>query len=780
MDKSQLAQRLMATFLEELEEHVRSLNRDLLALEKQTGREGAEALKSVFRAAHSLKGAARAVNLPLIEQACHRLEELLTAVRDHQRNLEPDLFSLLFATVDGFEEAGMRLREQQDLSASPLAALLGRLDAAVTRGCSPVLPPAPAHRTATPPPDDRVADDSRIHAPTLASSPTSPSQRPATAPSNRPVPASEVTPDEPAFADAPAASLRVTADKLDALLARTGELLIARRRVESRLADLDALREFVEQWEGEWQFIEKAFDRQLESGAGDALPRRAVLELRQAGTRLRHLDKELGRLKNTMHADSRLLEQVAAPLEDEVRHVRMLPFAEACAGLERMVRDLTRAVGKDAELVLEGTQVALDRAVLEGLKDPLRHLVRNAIDHGLEPPDQRRRAGKPPTGRILIAAHLRGGQVEVAVQDDGRGLDLEALRAQARRRDLPGTLSESELVNLVFLPGFSTSAIITDVSGRGVGLDVVKSRLESLHGTVDLSHRPGAGTRFTLTVPLTLTTLRAVLVQAAGQTYAFSTTNVHRFLQARVEELRPVGGRDMLPWQGALLPFARLAAVLQPRRELESLAGGAFPVLVVTAGESRMALAVDAFLAEQEILIKSLGPRLRRTPMTAGATLLPSGRIALVLNAAHLLRAALRQGSAVTTGAAVAKPAPVGRKRLLVVEDSLTTRALEKSILEAAGYEVATAVDGQAAWEYLQDHEPDLVVSDVEMPRLDGFELAARIRASRSFHRLPVVLVTARASEADRARGIEVGADAYLLKGTFDQSNLLETIAQLL
>jgi two-component system, chemotaxis family, sensor kinase CheA len=764
MDKTKMIQQLMGTFLEELEEHVRAFNQDLLALEKvPTPAERAERFKTLFRTAHSLKGAARSVSVGLIEAACHRLEEILSKAREDEAVLGPELIALFFAAVDAIEEAGMRLREQQDLADAPLAALLPRLDAALGKTAPSIAAPAP-----------RVAASVKNEvAPEIA--PSLPRALVADAP------------PEPATASG---SVRVPAEKLDTLLARVGELLVAQRRAEARAGDLTALRDFIDRWRTEWKRVEPVFTKErLANGQGGmatadrlprTIPRRAAQVLRQTGDNLRWLDKAFDRFATALSADSRLLAQVTHPLDDEVRRVRMLPFSDACAGLDRMVRDLAQARGKDVELVIDGGSVELDRSILEGLKDPLRHLVRNAIDHGVEVPADRLTAGKRGTAQIRVSAALRGAQVEVRVQDDGRGLDLEAIRAQVRRRRLEEPADERDLARMIFVPGFSTAAIITDVSGRGVGLDVVKNRVEALHGTVDLAFTAKQGTQFTLTVPLTLTTLRAVLVKAGGQTYAFAGTNVHKMVYITAADIRTVAGHEVLPLDGAALPLASLQGVLFPALAAE-LPSGKIPAVIVASGTVRMALLVDELLAEQEILIKSLGARIRRVPFVAGATLLPSGQIALVLNAANLVGSALRQG-AVSTRRAVDRKEAQGpaKNRLLVVEDSVTTRTLMKSILEAAGYDVAAVVDGRAAWLWLQEHEADLVVSDVDMPNMDGFELTANVRASDQMRDLPVVLVTARENETDKTRGIEAGANAYLVKSAFEQRSLLETIAQLL
>jgi two-component system chemotaxis sensor kinase CheA len=760
VDKDQLIKRLMTTFLEELHENVGALNRDLLALEKDATAAGRAArFKTLFRTVHSLKGAARSVSVGLIESACHRLEEILAAARDGRVPIGPDLMALLFATADAIEEAGMRLREQQDLTGAPLAALLPRLEAA-------------AGEAARRPPSSAPAAE-----------PAEPAQGAAAVVAPEPVWAAELPPE-------PAAVVRVPAEKLDSLFAQSGELLVVRQRVQSRVADVLALRESVGQWMHEWRAVEKQLAKILSkqerkaTEQGDSpvalplLPRQAGLALGRAADHLRGLEKDLEQLAAAMAGDGRALKESADALDAEVRRVRMLPFAQACQGLDRMARDLARAGGKDVDLLLEGGDVEMDRSILEGLKDPLRHLVRNAVDHGAESADQRRSAGKPPRARVTVAASLRGSQVEVVVTDDGRGLDLDAVREQARRRKLAEPADERELARLIFLPGFSTAPLLTDVSGRGIGLDVVKSRVEGLHGTIDLASEAGRGTRFTLSVPLTLTTLRALLVAAGGQTFALADTNVRKLVRINPAEVRSVEGRPMLALGGTPLPLASLAATLGlPAHEPVGRVAKA-PAVIVTAGEKRMAFVVDEFLAEQEIVVKGLGTRVRRLRHVAGATILASGRIALVLNAANLVRTALSRAPALAPAQdqATAKP----KKRVLVVDDSVTTRTLEKSILEAAGYEVTVAPDGTAAWVLLQERGTDLLVSDVDMPRMDGFALTEAVRGSKRFRDLPVVLVSARETEQDRARGIAVGADAYLGKSAFDQKYLLETIAQLL
>ncbi|WP_422929896.1 hybrid sensor histidine kinase/response regulator [Singulisphaera sp. PoT] len=787
----------MATYLGELVDHVRSLNEGLLALEKDPSpADRTERFHSLFRAVHSLKGASRSVGVIVIEQSCHWLEELLAAARDGRLNPGDDVYSVLFASVDAIEEAGMRLREQRDLTESPLAELLPKLEAlAVNLAEGEADPQAWASTAPSKPP---------IEAPR----PKAPEPGPAPMPAPEPVaqaPASKTAPvvaeesaAEPASSSASSSSsssaadadrslnssfVRLPAEKLDVMLARSGELHVARRRVESHYDDLADLRDSFRQWMNEWQSAVKPLRKTLARGTDKSdhayLPVRTLQAFVRAGDHLAQFEKQLESLGSKMAGDRRHLAQAAGQLDEEVRRVRMLPFSDACQGLDRTVRDLARVAGKEVRLVIEGGQVELDRSVLEWLRDPLLHLVRNAVDHGIEPPERRRMAGKPAKGLLTVKASLRGDLVEVVVSDDGEGIDHESLREAARRRGIPEPADTRDLTELIFKPGFSTSTIITNISGRGVGLDVVKNRLEALHGSVEMSSEPGKGTRFTLTVPLTLTTLRALLVQAGGHTFALASANVHRLVRIDWSHLRTVEGRPMLILGGPPVPVAPLSAVLGMPQQ-ESQLKGKLPAIIVTWRDRKIALVVDELIAEQEVIVKSLGDRIRRVRLVSGATILSSGRIALVLNTSGLVRGGMTRRVALPTVAPTPTPDAAMRKRLIVVDDSVTTRTLEKSILEAAGYDVSTAVDGEAGWELLQEQGADLLISDIEMPRLDGFSLTAKIRASQRFEALPVILISSRSSDQDKARGVEVGADAYIVKGAFDQNDLVATVQQLL
>lgn len=768
MDRDELKRRLMATFLDEVEEHVRTLNDDLLAVEKAADAETrVDPLRSLFRTVHSLKSAARSVEVMPIEAICHHLEELLLPVRDGAGELGAELSALLFEAADALGDAAQRLRGEQPLTASPLSTLLGRVSRLRVHSVqTPVLRGPPAlEADQLAPPRAPFIQASRAEAEPVATDSTRRLNEP-----RAPVPS--------------ASFVRVAPEKLDSLLAQGGELRVARQRGRSHAEDLDALRGFVATWEHAWRRTAARPLRQLldggrSGGASTSLPL-PVARL-MAGTRdnLQRLRRDFDRLLVEMNADARALDRAASDLEEELHTVRLLPFAEACQGLERQVRDLSQSMGKRAGLVLEGGAVEIDRAILQALRDPLLHLVRNAVDHGIEPPVERETAGKPAVGTVRVAARLRGDRVEVSVSDDGRGIDIDALRVRCRQKGIAVPENEHELVRLIFAPAVSTARMLTAVSGRGVGLDVVKSRVEALHGIVDVDFERGRGARFVLTLPLTLSSIRVLLVAAGAQTLAVPATNVVRLVRAATDELGSIEGHDVLLLPEGPLPAASLAEILGLTKGATPPRTMKVPMMVVAGAESRMALVVDELIGERDVVVKPLGPRLQGRRNLSGATILPSGEIALILNVGAIVRDALVRSRGSSLAAALAAPGPTKRTRVLVVDDSVTTRTLEKSILESSGFEVTTAADGYEAWELLKSRGADLVVSDVEMPRMDGFQLTETIRGSKRFRDLPVVLVTALESDQDKARGLDVGADAYLPKSVFDQRALLEVIRQL-
>jgi two-component system chemotaxis sensor kinase CheA len=759
-----LRRQLLETFLGELDEHVRSLNAGLLAFEAQPT---AEPLAAMLRSAHSLKGASAALRLRPLEQVCHWLEDRLIIARDGLLP-SPEEFVEMFAAVDAMQDAAARLAMGQELGEAPLVPWIGAAqpepvipDFLLEGDFDGLLAPLPQGLSegVAPPPGWEVgaALEGR-------SDPQPPSAGKGPEPSREHV---EARSHEPAIE----ASLRVPVSRLDAIYAGGGEVARVRTRYQSCLHELREMTDRVARWQIGWRAVDAWMTR-----ARGQVSRSVALTLDDAGEQLRTLRQTLEGLNTRLLADDLQMQNALIRLQGLIAGIRMQPLGEICQGLERAVRDVARLGGKDVGFVVEGAEVEIDRSVLASLRDPLLHLVRNAVDHGIEGPDDRILNGKPPQARVAVRARIVGAQVEVTVEDDGRGLDLAAIRAKAASRGWAVPDDDREAIRLVFRSGFSTARVVTDISGRGVGLDVVKTQIEALNGNVEVESGYGRGTRFVLRCPLTLTSLRALTLRAGRHLLAFPSVSVERAMRIGSEQVVAEGGRSTLVVDDHALPIASLEAILDgsPAPPLPA----SIACLIVGSAPRQVVLVVDELVSEQEVTLQALGPRVGSPPHLSGATVRADGRVVLILNAASLVSAVLEEQAG-----RVAPPTqapPPQRHRLLVVDDSMTVRSLEKALLEAAGYEVTAAVDGLDAWEKLQDSEVDLVVSDVEMPRESGLDLVRRIRSSRRFRAVPVVLVTAMGTEEQKAEGMEAGANAYLVKSGFDQHLLIGTIRRFL
>lgn len=509
----------------------------------------------------------------------------------------------------------------------------------------------------------------------------------------------------------PRRTIRVPADKLDRLLDLVGETVTHRRRLEHAL-DPQAR-------------IDEAVADELDVG-------------------------------------DRLLDE----LKDAAIGMRTLPLSSITGPFPRAVRDMAIAEGKEAELHIVGADTELDRVILESLSEMLVHVLRNAVAHGIEPPADRERAGKPRSGRVELRAEQRGRLVEIVIADDGRGVPREALVRAEREGSLAEVLSRA---------GFSTARAVSDLAGRGVGLDAVKAQVEGFGGTLEVRSTPGRGTEIVLLLPLALALLEVLLVERGPHVYGLPLSAVAEVVG--VGETLSLEGRPMIDLRGHSLALHDIAAVLGAAEPPPLPARP--PAVIVSAAGRRVALLCDRLLGEEEVVVRSLGALLARLRGYLGAAILGDGRIALLLDPGSLARTAPRP-LAVPGGAGAAVAAPPQAPKVLVVEDSFTVRELQRSILEAAGYRVTVAHDGRQALERLAaDAEIELVVTDLEMPELDGLSLTRAIRDDPARAHLPVVIVTSRNSDEDRAAGMAAGADAYMTKPAFDQQALLSTVGRL-
>jgi two-component system chemotaxis sensor kinase CheA len=730
MPDEELMRELMQTFSTEAAEHVQTINGCLLQLERSADEtQRRDLLQEAFRAAHSLKGAARAVTLTDIERLADSIESVLQQARDLNAALNTNTCDVLYAMLDAIT----LLLAGQSADVEALRARLG----SVINGSHPA-----------------SADGEGI----------AQAEMPVTAESPAPV---EMSAPMAAVEE----TIRVSVSKLDDLMAHVGELLVTKITAEQHLSDIQALHARLGQWPEVWREIKLLLPR-VNGDAGRQLA--DVLERHH--NQFQAVSQDVNQLYQSVGRDTMRLGMVTNGLQDEVRRVRMVPFQTLGLGLERIVRDAARSEGKQVTFWIEGADVELDKKVLETLKDSLLHLLRNAVSHGIELPEVRLKVGKPEEGKVSITVQQRGSEVRITVRDDGRGFDLAALRnasAHHNGHSLDDSASENEVIAVAFQPGVTTAEGVTALSGRGVGLDVVREQLEAIQGRIGVNNTPGQGVAIELVVPTSLAMTRGLLVRVGTERYVLPLLAIEKIVE--VENSFSVSGKAMLTVDGKPLPLVSLAAALG--RSETNTAQNALAV-IIAVGDQRLALLVDDALSEQELAMKPLSKPLQRIPNVSGAALLGNGEPVLILNPANLVKSARGVQNVVVHQPEKLEDKPTAH--ILVVDDSITTRTLEKNILEAAHFRVTVAVDGVEAVKRLKENSIDLVVSDVQMPKMDGIALTQHLREMPEYSTLPIILVTSLESRDDRERGMMAGADAYIVKRGFNQAELLATIQRLL
>ncbi|MFA6921815.1 MAG: response regulator [Gallionella sp.] len=775
-------QRLLVTFRGEANEHLQMMSAGLIELENNpVAVRYAEIVENVFREAHSLKGAARAVNLKEIASLCQSLEGVLAALKGGQLAISAQLFDLMQEAIDDLSKLIIAdMGRIADSGKAAIATLSRRLDDAL-------------HGKFV----QSVASQFSASRPVQSSLPVQ--QTPSSSPSGANAP----LPMPPAYPGLASETVRVSTRKLDAVMRQVEELLTPQLASTQRAGELREVAATFVTWKKQRARMRPALrqiERYIEGGVRNNGVVRELTKFpaQELAKLLEHLETEslfmktleerLLRMSKFAAHDRRTLAGMSESLLHDVKEMHLLPFSSLLETFPRFTRELAREQGKQVELVIRGSEIELDRRTLEEMKDPLMHLLRNCIDHGIEPPTLRRDKGKPEHGAITIAiAQKDGGKIEILVADDGAGIDVAKVRAAACKLgiisgDRVEQLSSQEAQELVFQSGISTSPIITDISGRGLGLAIVLEKVERLGGVISLESRHDSGvqhsgTSFFITLPLMLATFRGVLVRAGEYHFVIPALSVERVARVAQQDIRTVENRATISLGGQAVALVSLGEVLELPRKSTTVTEQV-QVVVLGAGHKHVAFRVDEIIGEQEVLVKTLGPQLARVRNIAGASVLGTGKVVAVLNVPDLLKSAAKQSAPPIVAAETQGTAK--KLSILVVEDSITSRALLKNILESAGYLVTTAVDGVDAYTTLKTGTFDLIVSDVEMPRMDGFDLTAKVRADKRLAELPVVLVTALESSVHRERGIDVGANAYIVKSSFDQSNLLEVIRRLI
>ncbi|MBD8623792.1 hybrid sensor histidine kinase/response regulator [Pseudomonas sp. CFBP 13727] len=759
---------LLELFSLEAEAQTQVLNAGLLALERNPTQ--ADQLEACMRAAHSLKGAARIVGLDAGVRVAHVMEDCLVAAQERRVYLMPEHIDALLLGTDLLMRVGTpgpgapgtldidAYEAQMAAVMDPLAAAAAQVQVSVPVSAVLLAPAELPMEVAPEPPRD-----------------IDPSQAmPGQDDSAAELPASRAR----RVSDTGERVLRVTAERLNSLLDLSSKSLVETQRLKPYLLTMQRLKRM------QAQSIRAlgGLAEQLQLEGHSAEVRDA---LAQAQSLLDQTQQML--LQQTAELDDFgwQASQRAQLLYDTALACRMRPFADMLGGQERMVRDLGRSLGKQVRLDIEGEKTQVDRDVLEKLEAPLTHLLRNAVDHGIETAEQRLLAGKPAEGRVVLRASHQAGLLVVELSDDGAGVDLAALRRSIVQRGLSAAdtveqLSEEELLSFLFLPGFSMRDTVTEVSGRGVGLDAVLHLIRQLRGSVELIQVPGQGSRFHIEVPLTLSVVRSLAVEVGGEAYAFPLAHIEHTMDLPAEDIIQLEGRQHFWFQNRHVGLVAASQLLQ--RPASQGDEASLKVVVIRDREAIYGVAVERFIGERTLVVLPLDARLGKVQDISAGALLDNGSVVLIIDVEDMFRSVEKL---LNTGRLEridkrSQQAESARKRVLVVDDSLTVRELQRKLLSHRGYDVAVAVDGMDGWNALRSEDFDLLITDIDMPRMDGIELVTLLRRDTRLQSLPVMVVSYKDREEDRRRGLDAGADYYLAKASFHDDALLDAVVELI
>lgn len=707
---------LLPHFKAETQEHLRILNNGLLALEKNS--KDKPLLESLMRTTHTLKGSAVIAGFKRIVELAHKFEDALVKIKEECLEIKDEHFNLLFLVLDSIPPLleDKLFWQEKDVAHPHVMNLEKKINTAFGL-------------------KEEEATDVPV----------------------------EKGPAAPEFIiEDSGETIRVDVNKLDNLVNLAGEMVISKISFGQKINELrNAVAEIEEFNKGLVAVKEGVREEIIKKGE-------------DIKSRLDQLEKDFSSVDTRFGL-------VSSDLQEGIMKTRMLPLSALFNIFPRSVRDLSKKEEKLAEVKVEGGRTELDRSVLQEMEDPLMHLIRNAITHGIERPDVRERLGKSKEGKITLSAFQQGGLVVIGVADDGKGIDAREIKSKAIEQKLitkeeTEQMSSEQILQFIFSPGFTTKNETTQTAGRGVGLDVVRTNVARLKGQLDVASEPDKGTKFTIKLPFTLAITPALMVKSSGQVFAIPFSSLEETIRVTEEEIGSIETKQAIQVRDKIIPLARLDELLKLKRR--GLSEKKYHlVVIIRAIEKQIALIVDEFLGRQEIVVKNLGDHLAPAENIAGSTILGTGEVALILDAAALIETA-----ALIAGRPVQKSEDRVKKKftsILIVDDSKTTILSERLILESAGYNVIAAYNGREGLEMAAEYKPGLVITDVVMPVMDGFEMVEKMKKDVLFKDIPVIILTAKADEADRRRGLELGADAYIVKSEFDQRILLDTIARL-
>jgi two-component system chemotaxis sensor kinase CheA len=766
-EKEKFRKRILRTFKIEAEECIQNMTSNLIELEKDPlESRKMELIEATFRESHSLKGASRAVNISGIETVCQSIENIFSVLKNETLELLPNVFDGLHLAINILSEILINPTDEinDNLSEKISEVIINLENIELSKIEDIVIPKIKKTETI-------IKESSK----------------------NDEIEELKVDKKESLseIKRLSSETIRVNIRKLDDLLYQVEEMLSLKLTTIQHSEDIKSIFQKMSIWKKESSKVIPVMRDVLQE-----------MELKQKNNNLskdeenikklirifewtidfyKIIENQLLELKKKSFQESYDTGVKIENLLDDIKKIISIPFSSILDVFPKAVRDLSKDKDKKIELVVKGDDIEIDRRILEKIQNPLMHLIRNCIDHGIEKPNIRKQKNKPEIGIIKISIdRLENNNVELCISDDGKGIDLENLKKKyinQKKIEQKNTadITTNNLLSYIFKSGVSTSSIITDMSGRGLGLAIVKEKIEQLGGSISVITEKDKGTEFKIQISLSIITFRGVQIRAGDMKFVIPTSKIERAIRVKKIEIKTVENKATIPFNGAVIPLVNLNDVLEfTKQENDS-----DYVLVIILGSlgNYIGFIVDEIIDEEEVLVKSFNKHLKRIRNISGATVLGSGKVIPILNVSDLLKSAIKETSSAVQQIDIEKEK--GKKSVLVVEDSITSRMLLKNILETAGYDVETAIDGLDGFTKLKEENFDLVLSDVDMPRMNGFDLTSKIRSDEILLEKPIVLVTSLSKQEDRERGMEVGANAYIVKSSFDQSNLLEVIDRL-
>ncbi|MCF7790399.1 MAG: response regulator [Victivallales bacterium] len=801
MDEKTLGKELKTVFMQEAKERLNSIINCLIEIEQteDNSKKSQELTDTVFRDMHSMKGAARSINLSHFESFFQLLETLLTDIKEKKKEFTPEISELIQETMNKLDD----ILQENNIESLEDKQKISQLQKYFESSIENIKKSLPKQTEEKPQGAEEKCEVSEIKQ-------ENPQQNKNKETGKKTVTSASETEeknkDELNTASAGRDTVRITSAKLDSLLLKSENLI----RIKQMFKDnSESINRIISQFE----FIKHSYNKTQPDliflkqflkteGMNQRAEERTSIKyltdfLGQLQIKIKDIENSIRNLGNIEKDNFRNAEKMIDSFLYNIKEVAMLPFSNILSYFPRMVKNISKELKKDVNFKITGEDNQIDRRILQEMKDPLIHLIRNCIDHGIEMPEERKIAGKTEKGNIKLQVfQSESNKIEIEIEDDGKGIDEYAVKNKlinegAIKDDSAAKMTKDELIDRLFFSGFSTKNIITDISGQGLGLTIVKERLEKLGGKISVTSESEKGTTVKLSLPVALSTFKGVLLEINKRLFAVPSINVEKVIRIKEPSIKRIENRETLVYNDKTYPLVDLAFAFNlsadENNEKKEVDENILTAVILEKNNKFMAIKVDNILEEQEILVKDLGCQLRKIENISGATILTSGEIVPILNIQDLFFTAKNLNtSGITTGKDFntkeeKREEKEGRKtnNLLVVEDSITSRILLKNILESAGYNVETAVDGVAAVTVLKTKDIDLVVSDIQMPRMDGFALTRKIKADSKLADIPVILVTSLSSDEDKERGVDAGANAYIVKSQFDQSNLLKTIETL-